>query len=334
MKNILVLGASGNVSIGIIRVIKKNFPEFKIFGACVKESFSEIYCDEFVISPYASSPFFLSWLIDFIKKNKIDLIFSGVEEIIEVCVENKQLISNNTNCFLTFSNVECINIGNSKFKTVEWLKDNNFHYPKYFMPRSIDELSFIYKKFNNPIILKPIRGKGSQGIIKIYDDFNFNSCSIDFNNYIAQELIGSDSTEYTVGCYQNAQGDVMKPIVMRRTLDNGNTTFCEIIDNESISDYCYDITSKFNPMGPLNIQLRLNNNNIPICFELNVRFSGTSLIRDYFGFRDIVSMVEEKLFNKFEISNFNNLKNGTCIRMVDELFFESTLNHNYSKRYE
>ena len=61
---ILVLGISGNVSSGILRVLRKNFPCDKIVAACVNDTHSKIYCDEFVISPYAYDANFIKWIID------------------------------------------------------------------------------------------------------------------------------------------------------------------------------------------------------------------------------------------------------------------------------
>lgn len=325
MKTILVLGISGNVSLGILRVLKKNFPSYKIIGACVKESFGNYFCDEFVISPFASDKTFLNWIVSICQDKKIDLIFSGVEEVIEVLVSFESFILANTDCKLTFSKYSSLSIGKCKFKTSEWLKNNNFSYPNFFIPNNLEEIENRFKLFRKPLIIKPLVGKGSQDIYKIESlkDFDFVNSSVkNYSNYLVQDLIGNDDCEYTIGCYQNIFGDVIKPIVFRRKLSNGNTVYAELIENECITDYAVNITKSFNPMGPLNVQLRLDNDGNPVCFELNVRFSGTSLIRDYFGFKDVVSLVGEKLFNEFSHSNFVISPNGICFRAANEFFLD------------
>jgi carbamoyl-phosphate synthase large subunit len=323
MTAILVMGISGNVSLGMLRVLRKNFPDYNLIGSCIYDSFSNHFCDEFYKSPLASSENFIEWFINLCNTKNIDIVFSGVEEIIEVLALNQEIISKSTNCKLTFSSKLCLEIGKSKLATVEWLKNNNFRYPSYCLPRDKNDIVDFYKKLNKPIILKPIFGKGSKGISKYYslDEVRFSNLEAD--NYIAQEIIGSEHSEYTVGCYQNLDGYIVEPIIFKRELLNGHTIKAEIIKNSKISEYCKEITYHFNPFGPLNIQLRLDDNDNPVAFEMNVRFSGTTLIRDFFGFKDVVSMVHEKLNAEFEILNFNALSEGYCIRMLDEFFFEN-----------
>ena len=92
--SILVLGISGNVSFGILRVLRNNFITAKIIVACVNDTYSKIYCDEFVLSPYASDISFVQWTIDVCLKYRVDIIYTGVEEIIYVLSKNRYNIQN------------------------------------------------------------------------------------------------------------------------------------------------------------------------------------------------------------------------------------------------
>jgi carbamoyl-phosphate synthase large subunit len=323
MLNILVLGISGNVSFGIMRVLRKNFPESKIIGSCINSSLSNYFCDHFIESPLASSENFLKWLVETCNAYNINIVFSGVEEIINVIAVNKLYVEGRTKACFTFSNDSCLKIGNSKLETVKWLRDNDFYYPDFTLIKGKDDVSQFFNFLKKPIILKPIVGKGSSGIFFIRDVSEIDDLDLDFENYIAQEMIGSNLTEYTVGCYQSLAGKVIDPIVMRRELHNGHTIKSEIVINDSLSEYCKDVTKKFQPFGPLNIQLRLDEKNNPVIFEFNVRFSGTTLIRDFFGFKDVYSILNEKLYNIFDDNCFNYNKSGVCIRMLDEYFYDN-----------
>ena len=68
------------------------------------------------------------------------------------------------------------------------------------------------------------------------------------------------------------------------------------------------------------MQLKLNNKNEPICFEINPRFSGTTFIRHKFGFKDLESSINEFYFKKNSEKIFK-LKEGIAIRFYDEKIY-------------
>ena len=78
---ILVLGVSGNVSAGILKVVRANFKNAYIIGSCVNKTFNSIYSDEFIISPYASDDLFSEWIKDLCVSKNVNVILSGVEEV-------------------------------------------------------------------------------------------------------------------------------------------------------------------------------------------------------------------------------------------------------------
>lgn len=322
--SILVLGISGNVSSGILRVLRNNFSTAKIIGACVNDTYFKIYCDEFILSPYASDISFVQWTIDICLKYKVDIIYTGVEEIIYVLSMNRYYIQNESKSILAIPKTEVLEICLSKLNTVIWLRDHNFNHPKFLHTSLKSELIQFFIELGTECILKPISGKGSKDIYKIrhfkdIQELNENQ----LNLLIAQEYIGTDTEEYTVGCYQLQSGEIMTPIILKRTLNNGNTETAEVVRNSVIEEYCFEITEKLKPFGPINIQLRLNKSNEPVCFEINPRFSGTTLIRDYFGFKDVVSFFNETVNGNFDVNHFRISNMGFCFRRTEEFFFES-----------
>ncbi len=327
--NILVLGISGNVSFGILRVLRKNFPHYNIIGSCVNETINQVFCNEFILSPYANTDQFLDWVYLVCERYKIDIIYSGVEEIISTLSSHEEHFYRSRGTHMTFPTLNAIKIGSSKLQTVEWLKDNKLNHPIFTLPKNSEDISKFVYNINKECILKPILGKGSSGLLTINPNTEVDKIRLNYSDYIIQESIGSASAEYTVGCYQNQKGEIMNPLVMRRLLKNGHTVEAEIVKNDKITDYCNEIMKCLQPMGPINIQLRLDDVNDPVCFEINPRFSGTTLIRDQFGFKDVVSILHEKLHKKFDNSFFNFQSSGFCIRLLDEFFTEknSIINH-------
>ena len=320
---ILVLGVSGNVSAGILRVVRSNFKDAYIISSCVNKTLNSTYSDEFIISPYASEINFSNWIKNLSVSKNISIILSGVEEINDALSLIKEDIYKLNSTVVICPTIKALAIGKDKYKTFYWLKNNNFNYPRTILPTSKEDVISFYDLLKKELILKPLKGKSSQGIYYLKSKTDIDCIDIDLTSYAVQEVIGKEEDEYTVGCFQFQNGKCAKPIIMRRQLKDGHTVFAQIIQNEEISNYCLEITEKLKPLGPLNIQLRLNDFGEPVCFELNVRFSGTTLIRDFFGFKDVVASIYEACNIISETELFNQKESGICIRQVEELFFTS-----------
>ena len=81
---VLILGMSGNVSQGILKAIRNSGLDCYIVGACVFSDTEGLYlCDKAYTSPYAISKEFIPWLVDLCVSERIKIVFSGVEEIID-----------------------------------------------------------------------------------------------------------------------------------------------------------------------------------------------------------------------------------------------------------
>lgn len=317
--NVLVLGIGGNTGLGIIKALKKSNLPIRLFGACIDDgNVGHLIVNDFYISPYANSPSFIGWLINLCQDKEIDIVFSGVEEILTTIAINHKLIQKLNKTVFMVSSFEFLEIAQDKFKTVEWLKNNGFNFPRYCKTISIDELDSFLLNYSPPYILKPIRGKSSNGV-EIIHDFGGLKSYIGNENYILEEYIGSDEEEYTVGCYVGRNGFVFEPIIMRRKLHNGNTIFAEIIFDQQIKTYCMNICKKFGSKGPLNIQLRLDNDKNPVCFEINLRYSGTTPIRAEFGFNDVAAAIKEHVLN-MSIADEFNITSGYSLRYSNELY--------------
>lgn len=319
---VLVLGVGGNVSQGIIKALRHiNSLSLEIIGACVSENSAGLYlCDKGFISPYANDENFINWLIDICNCESIDIVMSGVEENIQAILKDYIKFSEKTTAKFVSSSYENVLIGNNKFLTCDWLKKNNCNYPKYCLYSDKKEVTNLINLINFPLILKPINGKGSKNVfvIKSYDDF---PKQINSKDYILQECVGNDDSEYTVGCYGDKKGKLVDLIIMKRKLLNGTTVWAKVVDDNAIKAETIKICDKFKPIGPLNIQYRKNEYNIPICFEMNVRFSGTTPMRSKFGFRDVEAMIREYVLNE-DIKNCFKVEKGEVFRYTNEFYLK------------
>lgn len=316
---VLVLGVGGNVSLGIIKALALSRMDFYVVGACINtDSVGLYFCDKAYISPYANDKQFIQWVTKVCNGEKIDIVLTGVEEIILEISKNIDYFRDSTKSIFISTPYEKLTIGQDKLLTCEWLENNGCNFPKYCKPENFIEVQKFVDEVGFPLIAKPRCGKGSNGIIKIENVNDLKKVAF-LRNYIIQEYIGTENEEYTIGCYYDKNGKLIDIIIMQRTLYNGSTQKAIVSENIIIREEAIKICNAFKPIGPLNIQMRIDSNRRAVCFELNVRFSGTTPMRANFGYNDVEAMIEEYVLNK-DISNNFEIKSGIALRYTNEIY--------------
>jgi carbamoyl-phosphate synthase large subunit len=315
---ILVLGAGGNVSIGILKAIRNSDISAHIFGACVqKYAAGFALCDESLLCPYANHESFLPWVKKVVEDNNINIVLSGVEEI-----NNALAIAGilSDKCQLLVPEKHNLDIFSNKITTVNWLADNKIDHPQTLDLGEGYSFLQVESSLTLPFIVKPKIGKGSVNLFIIENEEQYLDIE-NINLYVAQQLVGDAESEYTCGVYKSKFG-YTEIIVMRRLLRNGSTIMAEVVDNKLIHDYCKQIADACDTIVPFNIQLRLcKNTQKPLCFEVNMRLSGTTAIRHGFGFKDCQVWIKEAVQNKNFHNDFN-VKPAIAIRYEAEVFLD------------
>ncbi len=138
-----------------------------------------------------------------------------------------------------------------------------------------------------PFLLKPRRGEGSAGIVRLQDESDFSYWTRKSGeNWMLQRIIGRDDEEYTVGVFGLGAADPVGPIIFRRTLARaGHTGFAEVVEHQAIREMTLRIVRHFVPVGPTNLQFRVADG-VPYLLEINPRFSSSCSLRTAFGFNE------------------------------------------------
>lgn len=321
--NVLVLGVGGNVGQGILKALAMSSLPCRIIGACISPLSAGLYMvKDAYLSPIANEDSFLDWLIETCNKEKVDVILSGVEEVLFVLAAQIKFIEERTSATCIVSSSHLLNICNDKLQTCQWLKDHDFNYPRFANFMDTAQVKLLADKCGFPLIAKPIRGKGSLGIIKIERPEDLDLIPQN-TGYVIQQFLGSPDDEYTIGCFSDNQGQVRQAIVMKRELLQGTTYRMQIGDYPDIRKEAIRIVSALKPKGPCNIQLRLVNGQ-PICFEINLRFSGTTPMRAHYGFNDVEACLHHFVFNEQQV-NLPLITEGVCLRYWDELYVDPVM---------
>jgi carbamoyl-phosphate synthase large subunit len=316
--NVLVLGVGGNVSQGILKALALGSLRCRVVGACITPAALGLYTtDRSYVSPRAQSPEFLPWLLDVCRKEGIHAVLSGVETVLDVMVRHQADIRAQTGAICVVDTPESIAIGTDKLRTCEWLRDHGFGYPMFAASEDAASMSALLAAKGFPLIAKPRMGKGSNGIHLLHDQAALDRIKL-LPGYVVQEVLGDEQTEYTASCFSDRDDFVRGVIVLHRQLEHGTTVCASAGLHPVVREEAQRIAAALRPRGPCNIQMRLHHDR-PVCFEINVRFSGTTPIRARLGFNDVEAALRHYVLGEPAV-DLAVVTSGQVLRYWNELY--------------
>ncbi len=316
--NILVTGTGSLICQAIIKSIKQSSLKDDIYIVgydYFPETVGSFWCDKNYILPDILKPEnkdnWQEQIFDIIKRDNISLLFIGLDFELILFAELKEKIESQTKCKVIVADKKVLTIGNDKYLTAQFLKENGLNYPKTYL---IDEFKDGYIDY--PCILKPRVGARSKGVSIINSKEELYKKANIVEGAIVQELIGNKDSEYTCGILY-LDNKLISSIALKRVLKEGNTHLARFNKNFSpkIYDYLNEIAHKLKPYGSCNLQLRTDEKGEPFLFEINPRFSGTTYIRSLFGYKEVEYIIKYLL----GMSNESfELIEGTVCRYYEE----------------
>lgn len=343
--NVLVTGIGGG-SHGeqILKALKLSSLPLNIIGADmtpISRGLQEV--DQSFLLPPASADDYIDVLIKNCKENNIQILFHGSEPELKKMSQNRDRIRD-AGIFLPINTREVIDTCMDKFKTIEFLVENNFMFPKSFNIKSLQDCETI-ETF--PLVLKPSIGGGGSAntyIVQSREELVFFCTQMlkQYPVFIAQEYVGTPNDEYTVGVLSDMDGKLINSIAVHRMISGSlgcriklpNQTNREDLGSqlvissgisqgrigkyEEVTSQCEKIAQALGSRGPLNIQCRFVNGKVYI-FEINPRYSGTTSFRAIVGFNEPELMIRRHFLNE-EIERFTPFKEGYILRGLDETF--------------
>ena len=295
---ILITGGGGSATEAIYKIWKKKYELF--FCDCnILKKPKIISKKRWIKIPIASSKDYLLKLNKILSSLKIDLLIPSVDEEVEIISKNR----NKIRCDLLMPSEKFINIHKNKWKTNQFLKKKNFYSPESRILKKNTKL------FPGPLIIKPIMGRGSQGvrIINKKDGIKNYISNSDMSGklIIQKKIIGK---EYTVMVSANKKG-IVKAIVPVKVLEKkGITILGKTDNNKNIINECFKIHNELKTPGCYNIQLILTKKNKVYAFEINPRISTTTCLAIYAGVDITNIFMKNKSNNSFlkDLKKFEN----------------------------
>lgn len=280
--NILVTGCGGDMGMNVGRVLKKVMLVRTLIGTDISTRHpGSLVFDVCESVMRADNPDFFIGLQNVVEKYSVDIIIPTSDAEIGAFTKNGH-IREFADASVVLPNKKAIEVGLDKLSTADFLKDHELPYPWTKLVNT--------EPAELPCIVKPRSSQGSKDVFVVEEQF-VKYYRKKYPKSVWQELLLPADQEYTCGLYRS-QGREIRTIVFRRSLQGGFTGSGEVVAINAIETLLKDIALKLDLYGSINVQLRLTDQG-PKIFEINPRFSSTTMFRHLLGFEDVVWSIEE-----------------------------------------
>ncbi len=301
-KTIWVTGIGGNVGQGILRNLRKSFPDIRLVGSNVtKVSAGNYWCDAVVEMPYAWDDEFHQKSLTLVRDYQVDLIIPSTD----FEVYYLSLIADQLPKLVGCPSLEA-SVFLDKMKTFEAFQKAQIPFAQSYETAEFEGQVQRY-------LAKPKMGRGSRGLL--FQPTTWKDLGTD---YMIQEW--AEGPEITTAFYVTKDRKVHGHITMVRTLQNGTTMECEVTNeyDHLVLPIIESMNQHFHLVGSLNVQSIVTLGGL-VPFEINARISGTNSVRSQFGFDDVQYVVSEYLLNvappKVEVQK------GSAIRVIMDIIY-------------
>ncbi|MNS78356.1 carbamoyl phosphate synthase-like protein [compost metagenome] len=285
---VAVTGVGAIIGQGIIKGLRESRFSVRVVGIDRnKNSPGPHLCDVFEQKPDVpeDSQAYLDYWARIVDTHGIDLILPGLELDMAFFDRHRQFFSG-LGVKLALNTPELIAQTVDKWEFGNAL--NAIGYPVIPSARPATWAEAIAALGAPPLLLKPLRGNGSRGIVLLEDEDDFNYWRRkSASPWMLQRVVGSADEEYTVGVFGLGGGRWLGPLIFRRRLSSaGNTLVAEVLHDHPIIEAATEfLCLRFQPLGPSNFQFRVEGDKAYL-LEINPRFSSSNSLRTAFGFNE------------------------------------------------
>jgi carbamoyl-phosphate synthase large subunit len=323
VKRVLVSGASGIVGYGILRSLRQAEQDCFLVGTSIyNDSVAPAFCDRFEQAPATSAPDYLDWLLDTLRRHRIEMLIPGIEIDMYHWVEHLPAIRA-TGALPLLNDPALIALCKDKWAFYERLAGAGI---ACAIESSLStDFAALSGRFGLPILLKPRRGFGSKGVVRVGSEEEFRRHETEIGPVlIAQPIVGNDDEEFTTSAFCDGKGGTFAVMTLRRKLSNdGFTDRAEVVDTAEFAPAIAELCRLFRPHGPTNFQFRRTAQG-PKLLEINPRISSSTSIRTAFGYNESAMALDYFLDGQEPVQP--PIRRGRAVRYTEEqVFYDDSL---------
>ncbi len=266
-----------------------------------------------ILDPAVSDTIWFDALCRQVEAADSRILFVGADFELIPLAERSAILFERTGCTAVVSAPNTVKICKDKYQTARHLGGHGIAVPASFLPDA--DLNDIERALGYPVIVKPRFGSRSRGVARADDRRALERELAEVDRPVIQQWLQGDDQEFTCGVVV-LDGTVDTVSVLRRRLRDGNTVSAVSERNAAIEALCIRCAEILAPFGPLNIQLRLVDG-VPHVFEINPRFSGTTVFRALLGINEPERVLRHML--GLPLDRAPELQCGRITRYFEEL---------------
>jgi carbamoyl-phosphate synthase large subunit len=318
VKRVLVSGASGIVGYGALRSLRRSGHDCFLVGTSIHlDSVAPAFCDVFEPAPRSDAPEYLDWLLGVLRRHRIDLLIPGIEIDVYRWVELVPEIRA-SGALPMLNTTELIALCRDKWLFHERLRQAGH---ACVIESALEgDYAELAQRFGAPFLLKPRRGYGARGIVRIAsaDEFRPHQAALG-PTLMAQPIVGSDDDEFTLSAFCDGEGGYFACMALRRKLSQeGFTDRAEVVDSAEFEPVLGALCGLLRPLGPTNFQFRRSADG-PKLLEINPRVSSSTSIRTAFGYNECAMALD--FFLDRRTPRQPSIRRGRAVRYTDEQIF-------------
>ncbi len=288
---------------GFFKCLKANGErDIRIIGIDMSDDHTamELLVDKYYQVPAYTDKDYVDILLDICKKENIDIFFPHISmELPFVAARINEF--ENIGVKVSMSDLETLNIANSKYKLYEFMKAHDLKVPGYFfvdssktLRRHISDLGFPEK----PVVVKMTENSGSRGVRIIRADLSKSDlfmhqkpssmfvtleemCSIIDECKHVPEMMAMEylpGVEYTVDLLAE-KGKTLYIAGRRNTTSNLSIAQTSVVEKKDDAyKICQDITQALGLDGNIGFDFMLDENDDPWLTDLNPRITATIIL--------------------------------------------------------
>ena len=246
------------------------------------------YADEKVLSPLIYDENYIPFLLDYCKRNSINILISLFDiDLLMLARHKNQFKEIGTKVIV--SDPQIIEICNDKWKTYQFLINNGFHAPASFL--NVNEVigKIADGELSYPIVVKPRFGCGSISVAIAYDEEDLvyltkkankeiNTSYLKYESAVTEEKVIYQEClkgqEYGADIINNLNGVTQNVIVRKKiAMRSGETDIAEVVDEPTIKDTLVKLGSVTKHIANMDCDVFLVDGK-PFVLEMNARFGG------------------------------------------------------------
>lgn len=308
---VIVTGTGGGgVGEQIVKALRLAQTNYAIIATDVTDlSAGRAMADAFHLLPRADAPDYIAALLALAERTGARAIFCGSEPELKTLAKARARIEA-AGLLLPVNPDSVLETCLDKGRTAEFLEGHGFAVPRTLRiaaPADLEMVDFL------PAILKPVSGGGSANVF-IAQDRNELELFARYllglgGGFIAQQYVGEEKSEFTVGVLLSMEGELINSVAIRREISSGLGSRLRVANRggdarfgshlvvssgisqghlaryPQVTEPCERMALALGCRGAVNFQCRMVGG-APLVFEINPRFSGTTSIRALAGYNE------------------------------------------------